>query len=170
MHACVLFNHNCVVNLKLYNSSTVSKLNAVVLMLILCLSSARAFVSDTSVKHKLCHDFLHRTVSSVTSLSANHNIIKSSNSDHGSSVGNNKKSSSSPSKRRNHSTASFSKVSLKPLSKQSSDLSLDGVRINKTLMGLSRRSADDAIAEGRVTVNGVVAKTGIRVNKGDIVR
>lgn len=44
------------------------------------------------------------------------------------------------------------------------------VRINKCISSLSRRAADDAIAEGRVTVNGVVAKTGSRAKKGDIIK
>ena len=46
----------------------------------------------------------------------------------------------------------------------------DGVRLNKCLHGLSRRGADDAISEGRVTVNNVVATNGIKVKKRDVVR
>ena len=42
-----------------------------------------------------------------------------------------------------------------------------GVRINKCLGSLSRRAADDAISEGRVTVNGQAATSGQRVNAGD---
>ena len=34
----------------------------------------------------------------------------------------------------------------------------DGVRLNKCLPSLSRRAADEAIAAGRVTVNGNFAK------------
>lgn len=48
-----------------------------------------------------------------------------------------------------------------------SNPNVDGVRINKCLSTLSRRSADDAITEGRVTVNGKVATSGQRVNPGD---
>lgn len=44
------------------------------------------------------------------------------------------------------------------------------VRINKCLAGLSRRAADAAVAEGRVTVNGMVASNGSKVQKGDTVR
>lgn len=43
----------------------------------------------------------------------------------------------------------------------------DGVRINKCLSSLSRRGADDAIAEGRVSVNGKVASAGMRIMVGD---
>ena len=43
----------------------------------------------------------------------------------------------------------------------------DGVRINKCLTSLSRRGADDAIDEGRVTVNGKPAQPGQRVFSGD---
>jgi ribosomal 50S subunit-recycling heat shock protein len=46
----------------------------------------------------------------------------------------------------------------------------EGTRINKCLPSLSRRSADEAIASGRVTINGRVAKTGDRVFSGDVVR
>ena len=48
-----------------------------------------------------------------------------------------------------------------------SNPNVDGVRINKCLSTLSRRGADDAITEGRVTVNGKVATSGQRVNPGD---
>jgi ribosomal 50S subunit-recycling heat shock protein len=47
---------------------------------------------------------------------------------------------------------------------------VDGFRLNKCLQGLSRRGADEAILEQRVTINGRIAKPGERVNKGDIVR
>jgi len=43
----------------------------------------------------------------------------------------------------------------------------DSIRLNKCISSLSRRGADDAIAEGRVTVNGIIATTGSRVKKGD---
>jgi hypothetical protein len=46
----------------------------------------------------------------------------------------------------------------------------DGVRLNKCLIGLSRRGADDAIAEGRVTINNVIATNGMKVMKRDSVR
>jgi hypothetical protein len=46
----------------------------------------------------------------------------------------------------------------------------DGVRLNKCLIGLSRRGADDAISEGRVTINNIVATNGIKVKKRDVVR
>lgn len=45
-----------------------------------------------------------------------------------------------------------------------------GVRLNKCLLELSRRGADDAIAEGRVTINNKPATNGMRVQKRDIVR
>lgn len=45
-----------------------------------------------------------------------------------------------------------------------------GVRLNKCLHELSRRGADDAITEGRVTINNVVATNGMRVQKRDVVR
>jgi S4 domain len=45
-----------------------------------------------------------------------------------------------------------------------------GVRLNKCLHELSRRGADDAISEGRVTINNVLATNGMRVQKRDIVR
>lgn len=57
----------------------------------------------------------------------------------------------------------------------------NGVRLNKCLIGLSRRAADDAIAAGRVSLNGQVlnspddpggtsSNAGRRVQKGDKVR
>jgi 23S rRNA pseudouridine2604 synthase len=43
-----------------------------------------------------------------------------------------------------------------------------GYRLNKCLLKFSRRAADDAIAEGRVTVNGdIVVTAGRRVESGD---
>ena len=50
-------------------------------------------------------------------------------------------------------------------------LTNDGIiRLNKCITSLSRRAADDAIAEGRVTVNGAIAQTGCKVKKGDIIK
>jgi 23S rRNA-/tRNA-specific pseudouridylate synthase len=47
----------------------------------------------------------------------------------------------------------------------------EGIRINKCLIGLSRRAADEAISNGRVTINGnIVTTAGCRVVKGNIVR
>jgi len=46
----------------------------------------------------------------------------------------------------------------------------DGVRLNKCLPSLSRRGADDAIAEGRVTVNGQPPTAGYKVQSGDVVK
>lgn len=43
----------------------------------------------------------------------------------------------------------------------------EGTRINKCFGTLSRRGADDAISEGRVTVNGKPATSGQRVISGD---
>lgn len=48
--------------------------------------------------------------------------------------------------------------------------SLHGVRINKCILGLSRRAADHAIADGKVTINGISASCGSVVNHGDIVQ
>ena len=46
----------------------------------------------------------------------------------------------------------------------------EGIRLNKCLPALSRRGADDAIAGGRVSVNGnVVLSAGARVHLGDLV-
>ena len=46
-----------------------------------------------------------------------------------------------------------------------------GVRLNKCLQGLSRRAADAAIEEGRVSVNGaVVTSAGLRVGSKDSVK
>ena len=44
------------------------------------------------------------------------------------------------------------------------------MRLNKCLPSLSRRGADDAIAEGRVTVNGEPAVAGYKVQPKDMVR
>jgi ribosomal 50S subunit-recycling heat shock protein len=55
-------------------------------------------------------------------------------------------------------------------SSQDAKLEIGGVRLNKCLQGLSRRGADDAIAEQRVTINGNIAKNGDRVEKRDVVR
>lgn len=43
------------------------------------------------------------------------------------------------------------------------------IRLNKCITSLSRRAADTAIKEGKVTVNSRVATCGMRVNFGDIV-
>ena len=45
-----------------------------------------------------------------------------------------------------------------------------GVRLNKCIGELSRRAADEAIAAGRVTLNGSPAQCGTRVRRGDVVR
>ena len=65
----------------------------------------------------------------------------------------------------------------RPISDKSGDASAktvspenSGVRLNKCLHELSRRGADDAIAEGRVTINNQPATNGMRVQKRDIVR
>ena len=51
------------------------------------------------------------------------------------------------------------------------DSGSSGVRLNKCLSQLSRRGADEAIAEGRVTVNDVqVTSAGLRVQRGDVVK
>jgi len=46
----------------------------------------------------------------------------------------------------------------------------DLVRLNKCVVSLSRRGADAAISEGKVTVNGRVASCGTKVKYGDVVR
>lgn len=47
---------------------------------------------------------------------------------------------------------------------------MEGTRLNKCLVGLSRRAADDVIAAGQVSVNNAVATCGTKVNRGDVVR
>lgn len=47
---------------------------------------------------------------------------------------------------------------------------IKGVQLNRCISSLSRRSADAAIAEGRVTINSKVAEKSDRVNIGDVVR
>ena len=54
--------------------------------------------------------------------------------------------------------------------KDEQKLDSDGVRLNKCLHGLSRRGADDAIADGRVTINNNIATNGMKVKNRDIVR
>ena len=44
------------------------------------------------------------------------------------------------------------------------------LRLNKCLIGLSRRAADQAIADGRVTINSIIAVCGARVTTSDVVR
>lgn len=58
----------------------------------------------------------------------------------------------------------------KKVSSSSSPSPSSGYRINKCLTNLSRRAADQAIVEGRVTVNGKVATPGQMVNAGSIVK
>lgn len=54
---------------------------------------------------------------------------------------------------------------------ESGDLISTGVRLNKCLLGLSRRAADTAIAEGRVTIDGkTVTAAGTRVAENSVVR
>lgn len=55
-------------------------------------------------------------------------------------------------------------------SKPRKDTNLEGTRLNKCILGLSRRAADDAIAAGQVNVNNVVATCGTKVHSGDVVR
>jgi ribosomal 50S subunit-recycling heat shock protein len=50
------------------------------------------------------------------------------------------------------------------------DIGSEMVRLNKCLTTLSRRAADQAIFENRVTINNNVAKIGDKVKRGDIVR
>lgn len=57
----------------------------------------------------------------------------------------------------------------KPI-KQESSIDNGEIRLNKCISSLSRRAADDAIKEGRVTVNSRVATCGTKVNFGDIIR
>ena len=57
------------------------------------------------------------------------------------------------------------------ISGDSSLPSSSGVRLKKCLLGLSRRAADVAIAEGRVTIDGkVVTAAGTRVAEKSVVR
>lgn len=50
------------------------------------------------------------------------------------------------------------------------DFGIDSVRVNKCILTLSRRGADEAVKEGRVTINGKTANCGDRVFKGDKVK
>lgn len=57
---------------------------------------------------------------------------------------------------------------LNPNANDKSNSAVDGVRLNKCLGTLSRRGADEAITEGRVSVNGdTVTQAGIKVKPGD---
>jgi 23S rRNA pseudouridine2604 synthase len=47
---------------------------------------------------------------------------------------------------------------------------INAIRVNKCLSGLSRRAADEAINENRVTINNNIAKCGDRVKFGDVVK
>ncbi len=47
---------------------------------------------------------------------------------------------------------------------------IEGIRLNKCIASLSRRAADEAIAQGRVTVNNEVAFPGTKVRYGDIIK
>ena len=68
------------------------------------------------------------------------------------------------------SKASYSTATGKGSGEKTSTSESTGVRLNKCLHELSRRGSDDAIAEGRVTINNVVATNGMRVQKRDVVR
>ena len=81
---------------------------------------------------------------------------------------------------RPNSSSSSSSSSSRGKSKSEGDDG-DGVRLNKCLLGLSRRSADEAIASGRVSVNGKIindpnnseatkTNAGMRVKRGDKIR
>ena len=72
--------------------------------------------------------------------------------------------------RSSSSSSNGGKVSTSQKGDAAPKLDSDGVRLNKCLHGLSRRGADDAIAEGRVTINNAVATNGMKVKKRDIVR
>ena len=55
--------------------------------------------------------------------------------------------------------------------KEKQPVLIEGVRLNKCLMGLSRRAADEAISVGRVTIDReIVTQAGTRVCRGSVVR
>ena len=83
-----------------------------------------------------------------------------------------KNSNTGPGKSKVGSTskASYSTSTGKESGAKTSTPESTGVRLNKCLHELSRRGSDDAIAEGRVTINNVVATNGMRVQKRDVVR
>lgn len=82
----------------------------------------------------------------------------------------NRKSGPSRLKSGSASKASYSTAAGKEIEAKTSTPESTGVRLNKCLHELSRRGSDDAIADGRVTINNVVATNGMRVQKRDIVR
>jgi 23S rRNA pseudouridine2604 synthase len=82
-----------------------------------------------------------------------------------------RKSSSGTGRSRNPGGKSPSRsIGTKPQEVSKREEIIDGVRLNKCLGGLSRRGADDAISEGRVTINNEVASNGRKVKKRDVVR
>lgn len=93
-----------------------------------------------------------------------------------SSFGGNKGDAGTPRRAASSSTSSRFTTSKAPSSnrnnvEKSDRVTVDGFRINKCLPSLSRRAADDAVAAGRVTVNGkVVTSAGFRVSFNDEVK
>jgi S4 domain len=75
------------------------------------------------------------------------------------------KSRNGPSRKASGVSSSLSNNDGKDKNQESS-----GVRLNKCLHELSRRGADDAISEGRVTINNKIATNGMRVQRRDVVR
>lgn len=69
-----------------------------------------------------------------------------------------------------HPAQSFPRKSNSNSSKPQSSSAVNEVRLNKCLSSLSRRAADDAIAQGRVTVNNIKASPGMKVRFGDVIR
>lgn len=67
-------------------------------------------------------------------------------------------------------TADSSRRSSHSNSKSSTPSHIEGIRLNKCIASLSRRAADEAIAQGRVTVNNQVAFPGTKVRYGDIIK
>ena len=58
----------------------------------------------------------------------------------------------------------------RPTSFKPTNLPNEGTRLNKCVLGLSRRAADEAISAGQVSVNSAIASCGTKVNRGDVVR
>eukprot|EP01031_Cornospumella_fuschlensis_P035516 gene35516-43058_t len=77
--------------------------------------------------------------------------------------------SKSPFKSSAPSSSASKKHKAGPMAKASDVLS-GGVRVNKCVVSLSRRGADEAVGQGRVTVNGIPATPTQAIKPGDVVK
>ena len=97
----------------------------------------------------------------------NNSNSNSNTNSNGKSSGKRRRTGNNPFYKNNNSERSSSSSSSSSLKNKQED---EGIRLNKCIPSLSRRGADSAISEGRVSVNGnIITSGGSRVFPGDAV-